>query len=98
MRVDGCNQRVDERPRAPLGRQPVEHPGAFGQPLDQPRSRQEFQVTRKSRLALVQHLCKLAHGQLAMRQQGENPRPRDLAGGAELRDEVCKSHGMHITI
>ena len=34
----------------------------------------------------------------AVRQQGEYPRPRDLAGSAKLGDEVRKTHGMHITI
>ena len=49
-------------------------------------------MTRKSRLALVEDLCKLAHGQLAMREQGENPGPGDLTGGAELGNEVCQTH------
>ena len=33
-----------------------------------------------------------------MRKQGENPRPGDLTGGAQLSNKVCQIHGVHITI
>jgi hypothetical protein len=88
VRINRRDERIDKRPGAALRRQAVEHPGAFGEPLYQSCAREEFEVARKSWLALVQYLCKFAYGQLAMRQQGENPRTGYLAGGAELGDEA----------
>ena len=68
LRVKMPQNLIDHRPRAARARQPIEHPGAIREPLNQSRLGQKLQVTRDARLALVQDTTKLEHRKLFPRQ------------------------------
>ena len=90
--------RVDKLAGPAFDRQPVEHPRALRQALDKTGGREKLEMSRQARLTLVQDLDEFAHGQLAMRQQGQYPGARDLAGSAKLLHRQGQTGEVHIMI
>ena len=80
-------QQFEQRPRHARAlaalRQTVEHPGAFGQALEQAGVAQQLQVPAHPGLALMQHPGELGDRQLAARQHRQQPQPRRLGGRLE---------------
>ncbi len=70
------------RPRAAVGGA-IEHPASFLETLQQSRLPQQFEVPRHPGLALADDFDQLAHRQLRLAQQQQQPQPGGIPGGAQ---------------
>ncbi len=79
--------RMDHRIDLIAGRSlPQEHPASLAPPFGQPRIAQNADMARDARLALPEHLGKLAHGKLHRAEQAGDAQPGGI--GERLEDFI----------
>ena len=90
VRIKAREQSAGQATGLRLGWHTVVDPVLLAEPLQQAAIVEQLQVSRHARLALAEHLGQLGHGELAVREDGEQPQPGRLGYGAEVGQEAIE--------
>ncbi len=85
--VDQCEQALHEAGGRRTLSEPVMHPLALRQPLQQTRLAQDLQMTGDARLALTQSLSQVGDAQVPLAAQRQQPQSARLSGGFHPGDD-----------